>query len=198
MKKTILLISLVFLFTGCTTFSTNLSSIERADKARKYLQKNSMIFGRLVSDSPGHVISLSAMNLKTRHKYSISAPPAALIFSKHKEDNRDGYYFSILPPGDYKIDQLGYSDGYYLGSMDIDLKFSVPEYSAIYLGTVRFSWDTTNNYLVYQKGKAGYFIQDESEDAMNRFWRRFPELKEEGLSVKTGLIEMDNTNSELR
>ncbi len=76
------------------------------------------------------------------------------------------------------------------------MKFSVPENSAIYLGTVLFSWNTTNNYLVYQKGKVWYAVQDESEEAIKRFWRRFPELKEDGLSVKTGLIEIETLKSE--
>lgn len=154
-----------------------------------------MILGRLVSESPNYFISLGATNLQTKHKYTIMAPPRAQLFSKHKEDNRDGYYFSILPPGDYKIYMIGYSDGFYSGSVNVDMNFSVPEHSAIYLGTVVFSWEKTNNYLVYQKGKVWYSVQNESEDAINRFWRRFPELKEDGLNIEVGLIETKNSKT---
>lgn len=196
MKKAILLISLSLILIGCTTIPTNLSSIEKSDKARKYLEKNSMVFGRLVSDTQGYFLSLSATNLKTRHKYTITPPPRNQLFSKNKEDNRDGYYFSILPPGDYKVYLIGYSDGFYSGSVNVDMNFSVPEHSATYLGTVIFSWEKTNNYLVYQKGQVWYSVRDESEDAIKRFWRRFPELKEDGLSVKTGLIEIEKSKNE--
>ncbi len=177
------------LASGCTTIPTSLATVEQTEKARHYLKKNSMIFGRLAPESPGFTFNLFATNQDTKHIYTIM--PAGQLFSKYKQDNRDGCFFSFVPPGNYRIKSMGFQDAGFVGDIKTDMSFAVPKDSAVYLGTISASWTTTKNYLIVQKGNVQYSVRDESRDAFSRLWKRFPELKDEGLNVVIDLIEIE-------
>ena len=127
-----------------------------------------MIFGRLTSPNNGLTFSLLATNQENKHLYTIMAPPPGQLFSKQKEDNKDGYFFSFLPPGDYKITTIRYQNVSYVGSIKTDITFKVDENSAVYLGTISFSWKTTANYWFAQKGTVEYSVKDENRTAVAR------------------------------
>ena len=161
-----------------------LNSVETTKAAQKNLKEDkSLVYGRLVSETGGYGVSLTARRSSNNMNYGISSPPSQYLFSKHKEDNRDGYFFIFMPPDNYKIKSINFGDGQYAGSVEADLDLTVPKNSVVYLGTFVFSWNTTKNYLVIQKGGVQVAIQDEGDDALNRLRRRFPGLKVEELNL---------------
>lgn len=163
-----------------------LPSITSTTKAKSLLKQKSMAFGRLIS---GYPVSMAVTNKKSDITYRI-ANYSSDLFPKRNQDDLDGYFFVFLPAGDYAINEFTVSGMIYAGNIRANMNFTLKENSAVYLGTVTFEWQKTNNYLVVQKGIAEYKIKDEWDDAIDRLWRRFPELKEQGLNVIRGLINV--------
>ena len=193
MKKSLLYFILVLSFSGCSSLQVPLNSIETTKSAQNQFMKNkSLVYGRLVSDNNQYEFSLTATGSSNNINYGISSPPSRYLFSKYKEDNRDGYFFVFLKPDDYKIKNINFGNGSYAGSVESEFEFNVPQDSIVYLGTFIFSWQGTKNNLVMKKGNVGIDVRDESDDALFRLWRRFPELKEGGLNVVDASLSLRN------
>lgn len=189
-----LIVTLVFVGSGCSVISTNLGSIETIESAKKILKKRSLIYGRIISEAPGYMFTMHVQNQQTKYKYSLTGEPANKLFSSHKQDNKEGYFFKALPPGDYKWTRGTFTDYGYIGDFKVDIDFIIPENSAVYLGTIIFQWSKMKNYLVMQTGNVSYKIADDNEIATYRLWNRFPELK--GANLKVILNVLGSSDSD--
>lgn len=185
--QNLMLVAFCVVLSGCVT----LSNVQNTPNARVLFKKqNSMVFGRLISQ--GYEVRLIAKNIQTNRTYEITPPARRALFSKHKQDNLDQYYFSFMAPGDYKIFRIVFGNGIVTGAVDVDMEFNVAENSAVYLGSFAFSWNVTNNYLIFEKGNAQFSVMDDSEVATKRLWNRFPEFEAEKLNVVKNIIKMKN------
>ncbi|MBL8014475.1 MAG: hypothetical protein JNN05_11570 [Candidatus Omnitrophica bacterium] len=179
----LMFVVLCVLLSGCVS----LSNVQNTPNARTlFKKKNSMVFGRAISQ--GLYVQLLVRNKQTKHSYEIAPPAQRAIFSKHKQDSMEQSYFSFLPPGEYKIFRILFGDGVRMGSVDTELTFTVAENSAVYLGSFIFAWEITKNYWLFEKGNIRYGVRDDSQEAIRRLWKRFPEFESEKLNVVVSLI----------
>lgn len=177
----------LFLLTGCATGLPNL----KINQTQYFSGEKSLVFGGGYFDSGKNIsYTLYFHDVATRKQYEVCVAYAAL--RKRTAFERRSFVVE-LPPGDYQISRISFLElkawGMYQWACDVNIIFSVPAHSVVYVGNFLYSFEQKHNYFLVITGKGYLGITDDRENAIKEFREVYPKLTDD---VKVNLMQMNN------
>ncbi|MFH1442046.1 MAG: hypothetical protein ABIH18_08425 [Candidatus Omnitrophota bacterium] len=178
---------MILLLSGCATGLPNL----KINQTRYSSSEKSLVFGGGYFN-PGRNVSYTLYfhDVATQRQYQVLVAYAAL---KKRTDFERRSFVIELPPGDYQISRISFLElttwGMYTWGCDVNISFSVPTHSVVYIGNFNYTYEQKHNYFFVKTGKGYLGITDDHENAIREFREAYPKVRDD---VKISLMQLNN------